>query len=59
MLRSIISEREKEPPDIVIGKLLKMAVEDKSVISLGPGEPDFGTPKNIITAARKALSEGG
>ncbi|MEE9406416.1 MAG: pyridoxal phosphate-dependent aminotransferase [Candidatus Aenigmarchaeota archaeon] len=58
MLRGIISERSTELPSIVIGKLLKMAVEDKSVISLGPGEPDFGTPKEIITAARRALSEG-
>ena len=58
MLRGIISERSTELPSIVIGKLLKMAVEDKSVISLGPGEPDFTTPKGIITAARRALSEG-
>lgn len=58
MIRSLLSERGQELPGIVIGKLLKIAVEDKSVISLGPGEPDFVAPKSIITAARKALSEG-
>ncbi len=43
-----ISERERELPDAVIGKLLKIAVEDKSVVSLGPGEPDFDLPAPII-----------
>ena len=37
-MRSIISEREKELPESTIGKLLKIAVENKDVISLGPGE---------------------
>ncbi len=58
MLRSILSERGQELPGIVIGKLLKIAVEDRSVVSLGPGEPDFTTPKEILAAARKALGEG-
>lgn len=58
MLRRVVSERGTELPSIVIGKLLKIAVEDKSVISLGPGEPDFTTPRPIIAAARKALAEG-
>jgi aminotransferase len=55
MLRNIISEREIELPTLTIGKLLKIAEEDKTCISLGPGEPDFTSPPNIIKAAKKAL----
>jgi aminotransferase len=43
-----ISERELNLPDAVIGKLMKLASEDKSVLSLGPGEPDFSAPKPVI-----------
>ena len=55
MLRRIISEREEELPVLVIGKLLRIAEEDRRIISLGPGEPDFTAPKNIIRAAKRAL----
>jgi aminotransferase len=58
MLRKIISERESELPVLTIGRLLHIAEEDKRVISLGPGEPDFTAPKNIIAAAKKALDKG-
>ncbi len=58
MLRNIVSEREKDLPKLTIGKLLKIAAEDKSVISLGPGEPDFTAPGSIIAAARRALERG-
>ncbi len=58
MLRDIISEREKDLPAQVIGKMLRIAAEDKSVISLGPGEPDFGSPGNIIRAAKRSLDHG-
>lgn len=53
--RSIISERESELPPSNIGKLLKIAEESKTIISLGPGEPDFPSPPNIIRAAQAAL----
>lgn len=52
-----ISERELELPDAVIGSLLKIAAEDKSVISLGPGEPDFITPKPILDYAKKNIAK--
>ena len=52
-----ISKREEELPGAVIAKLLKIAEEDKSVISLGPGEPDFPTPSPIINYAKKVLSK--
>ena len=58
MRRRIIAEREEEMPVLTIGKLLHIAEEDKSVISLGPGEPDFAAPKNVIAAAKKALDRG-
>lgn len=48
-----ISEREQELPDAVIGKLLKIASEDKSVISLGPGEPDFSLPRPLVAEVRR------
>ena len=52
-----ISNRELELPDAVIGKLLKLAVEDKSIISLGPGEPDFITPKPIRDYTKKIIDK--
>jgi aminotransferase len=57
-MRKIISEREEELPVLTIGKLLHIAEENKSIISLGPGEPDFSAPKNIIRAAKRALDKG-
>ena len=48
-----LSERETELPDAVIGKLLKIAVENKNIISLGPGEPDFPAPKPIVKFVKK------
>ena len=58
MKRNLISEREEELPVLTIGKLLHIAEEDKSVISLGPGEPDFSAPKNVIACAKKAMDRG-
>ncbi len=52
-----ISDRELELPDAVIGTLLKLAVEDKNVISLGPGEPDFVTPKPIRDYTKKIVDK--
>ena len=52
-----ISERELELPEAVIGKLLKIAAENKDIISLGVGEPDFITPKPILDYARKIINK--
>ncbi len=57
MIRHIISEREEELPASMIGKLLKIAEERKDIISLGPGEPDFDSPGNIIKAVKKRLEQ--
>lgn len=58
MLRNIISEREKELPVASIVKLLRIAEEEKSIISLSAGEPNFDAPKSIIKAAKKVLDAG-
>lgn len=57
-LRRIISEREKELPVSTIGELIKIAEESKGIISLGPGEPDFASPKHVIKFACQKLKEG-
>ncbi|QQG40187.1 MAG: aminotransferase class I/II-fold pyridoxal phosphate-dependent enzyme [Candidatus Aenigmatarchaeota archaeon] len=54
--RSIISERERNLPGTMIGRLLRMAEESRSVISLGPGEPDFCAPMYVIDAMKRAVS---
>lgn len=58
MPRTVISEREQELPLSTIGKLLRISSEDKSIISLGPGEPDFNSPRHIIQATKKWLDRG-
>ena len=52
-----LSDRELELPDATIGKLLKIAVEDKSIVSLGPGEPDFDTPKPIVSHLKSLMKK--
>lgn len=54
----IISERVRELPDSEFEEIMKVAKEDKSVISLGPGEPDFDAPQPVINATINALKEG-
>ncbi|AFK22306.1 aminotransferase class I/II-fold pyridoxal phosphate-dependent enzyme [Pyrococcus sp. ST04] len=41
-----------------IRELFERASKMENVISLGIGEPDFDTPKNIKEAAKRALEEG-
>ena len=52
-----VSKRERTLPHGVIQKLLKIAEEEKSIISLGPGEPDFETPKPILDKACRIIRE--
>jgi aminotransferase len=53
-----ISERFFELPTSEFTEIMRLAQEEKNVISLGPGEPDFTTPKHIIEFAKKKLDEG-
>jgi len=53
-----LSERELDLPEVEFPKIFKRIINDKSVISLGPGEPDFITPKPILQYAKKVISAG-
>lgn len=53
----IISERTQELPHTIFNKIISIS-KKKSVISLGPGEPDFSTPNNISTAGKRAIDRG-
>lgn len=48
-----ISERERELPSSEIGRLLQIARENKDVISLGPGEPDFPAHPEVVAYTKK------
>ncbi|MBS3054263.1 MAG: aminotransferase class I/II-fold pyridoxal phosphate-dependent enzyme [Candidatus Aenigmarchaeota archaeon] len=48
-----ISERESELPESDMAKLIKIAAENNSVISLGAGEPDFPAPPAIVAYTKK------
>ncbi len=48
-----LSERELELPDAVIANLLKLASEDKDVISISAGEPNFDLPAFLQAALKK------
>jgi len=53
----VISQRELELPDAVIGKLLEIVVEDKSIISISAGEPDFLAPKPIRDYTKRIVDK--
>jgi aminotransferase len=57
MLKNTLSEREEELPSSVMARLLKIAAEDPSVISLGPGEPDISPPLSVIRAIKLAANK--
>ena len=53
-----LSKRILQLPPAKIGPLLKIAEENKDIISLGPGEPDFVAPLHVREAAKAALDRG-
>ena len=53
-----LSERELQLPTLEFPKIFKRVINDKSVISLGPGEPDFVTPAPLLKYARKIIGKG-
>jgi aminotransferase len=57
-VRNGIAKREWQLPKTEFTKIMEIAEEAKDVISLGPGEPDFITPKHIINFAKKKLDQG-
>ncbi len=50
-----LSDRELLLPDVEFPKIFQRVVQDKSIISLGPGEPDFQTPQPLLNYAAKML----
>jgi aminotransferase len=56
-LKHLLSERTAELPYEELGKLLSLIGKNKKIISLGPGEPDFGPPSHVIRAAQLALRD--
>ena len=58
LCRIPISERELQLPKTQFVQIMKLAEEGKDIISLGPGEPDFDTPKHIRDFAKKQLDLG-
>lgn len=57
-VEDLIAKRDTDLPSTEFEKILKTSVEDREVISLGPGEPDFDTPQNIRDAAKRAIDRG-
>lgn len=57
MLRDIISKRESELPASSMSNFLKVASENRKIISLGPGEPDFLPPPNVIACVKRNASK--
>jgi len=53
-----LSERTEVIGPSKIEQSLKILEQNPEIISLGAGEPDFPTPKNVITAAKKYLDRG-
>ncbi len=52
-----ISARERRLPEQEIEKLIEIAAEDPTVVSIGPGEPNFGLPRPLIGALRGMASK--
>ncbi len=52
-----LSEREEQLPDQAIEKLIELMVEHPSVLSLGPGEPDFSLPKPLIAEVKRLSNQ--
>jgi len=52
-----LSEREEQLPDQAIEKLLEILVEHPSVLSLGPGEPDFPLPKPLVAEVKRLANQ--
>ncbi|MEK6915940.1 MAG: pyridoxal phosphate-dependent aminotransferase [Nanoarchaeota archaeon] len=52
-----ISERDLQLPHVEFPEISRRIALDKSIISLGPGEPDFITPKPLLDYAKKIIGK--
>lgn len=57
MAFSGLSKRIRELPKSNFPEIVRMAAEDKSIISLGIGEPDFPAPSKVKQALKSAVSK--
>lgn len=53
----VLSERVTELPPSNFERIMRLATEDSSIISLSIGEPDFTAPPNVLAATKKALDQ--
>lgn len=53
-----LSKRDLSLPQVEFPRIEKVIANDKSIISLGPGEPDFPTPRPLLDYGAKMLKEG-
>ncbi|HEX9148064.1 MAG TPA: pyridoxal phosphate-dependent aminotransferase [Thermoanaerobaculia bacterium] len=49
---------QESPTLAVLTKATALVSRGVDVVDFGPGEPDFGTPKNISDAGRRAIEQG-
>ena len=53
-----LSERELQLQELEFPSIFQKTIRDKSIISLGPGEPDFVTPKPLLDYTKKIVHKG-
>lgn len=58
MIASRLSKIKPSPTLAMTSKALELKAQGKNVISLSAGEPDFGTPANVVQAAKNAMDRG-
>ena len=49
---------QESPTLAVMNRAASLAASGVDVVDFGPGEPDFGTPKNVGDAAKRAIDQG-
>jgi aspartate aminotransferase len=56
----VFLDKLQDSPSLeMINLVLEMKTKGKEVISLAPGDPSFGTPKEIVEVAHRSMLDGG
>lgn len=53
-----VTDMEISPTLEVMNRAQDLAAQGVDVVDFGPGEPDFGTPKSVSEAAKRAIDAG-
>ena len=53
-----VSEMQVSPTLAVMNRALELKAQGVDVVDLGPGEPDFPTPKFVCEAGKRAIDQG-